>query len=520
MNTKNFNLILFAIIVIATSSILYKAGPLSNHIDDFHAENTFEITHEYFFKTAPENTFIKTFLPKNNKRQRISEIKENDPIISMEKEIEGNNLVGSWRTNKVDTYKTINYSYVFEGKEKNYEIPDYFNKVTDKYDHLLKESELIQSNSTEIIDLAHFLTKGLNTDRGKIKSIFNFVYQIPSAPIINQTDALSVLKQNYASCNGKSRLLTALSRALGYPAQIKGGVILQSNNKRTNHAWTEIVINDQFVDFDPLNNHFGHIPANYLELHEGDEPLLMPSQNMQFDYNYAINEKNRIPFFNLNVDQAKKISPISFSKLLENDVLNTKGLLLLLMLPLGGLMVAFLRNVIGIKTFGVFLPVLIAFSLLEIGFTQGILLFTFLISFVGLISKPFNRLGILHTPKLVISLTIMVSAMLIASYVGILTGISWLTTLTVFPAIILALSAERFSNLIEEYGVQKATSTLFQTLLAVSICYFVISSQLVWSLLILFPETLLIVIALSMLLGKYTGFRATELFRFRKLITI
>ncbi len=522
MNTKNFKLFLVLIIIIASGSILYKIGPLSNHIDDFHAENTFEVTHEYFFKTAPEKTFIKTFLPNNNERQRISEITENNPIISVEKEDEGINLIGLWETNKANTYKTINYSYVFEGKEKNYKIPDNFNEITDtdKYDHLLEESELIQSNSTDILELANFLTVNLNTDKEKIASIFNFVYQIPSAPIFSKTDALSVLKQNYASSNGKSRLLTALSRALGYPAQIKGGIILQNNNKRTSHAWTEIVINNQFVAFDPLNGHFGHIPANYLELYEGDRPLLLRSPNMQFDYNYVINEKNKIPFFKLNVDQAKEISPISISKLVENNVLNTKGLLLLLMLPLGGLVVAFLRNVIGIKTFGVFLPVLIAFSLLEVGFIQGMLLFTFLISFVGLISKPFNKLGLLSTPKLVISLTIMVLAMLVGSYIGVVFGIEWLTILTVFPTIILALSAERFSNLIEEDGVQKATSTLLQTLLAVSICYFIISSQLVWSILILFPEALLLIIAASMLLGKYIGFRVTELFRFRKLINL
>ncbi|QTE23263.1 7TM domain-containing protein [Polaribacter cellanae] len=526
--SKSYKLILIIITFLSVGSITYKLLPLSKYIDDFHAENMYHLTQSYYLKNNSNGVFIETYLPVSNDRQRISnynkqrenKFAENSSDLLPTKKYEGNNVKGIWKTEKNDSYLNIEYKYIFEGKSKTYTIPNTFKPYSNKYDSLLKSDKLIQSNNTEIHKLANSLTKECKNDKEKMHAIFDFVYKMPSAPIITKTDAISALKQNRASCNGKSRLLTALSRTLGYPARIKGGIIMQENQKRTSHAWVEVIIDDKAVPFDALNGHFGFLPANYLELYEGDKSLITRSPGIQFDYNYKIEEKNKIPFLKLSISQINDISPISLGKLIEHKVISVKGLLLLLMLPLGGLVVAFLRNVIGIKTFGVFLPVLIAFSLIETGFVKGILLFVFLILLVGAVTTPFDKLKLLSTPKFVISLTIMVLVMVLGSYLGVSTGASWLTSLTFFPTIILAMSAERFTNLIAEDGFQKATSILFQTLIAVCCCFFLLNNQWVSSILILFPEILMLVIVIAMLLGKYVGFRLTELFRFKKLITI
>jgi hypothetical protein len=329
-----------------------------------------------------------------------------------------------------------------------------------------------------------------------------------------------VLDQNYASCNGKTRLLIALARNAGIPARMKGGLILEETNKRTSHAWAEVFINGVWTPFDALNDHFGYIPANYLELYEGDYALITYTQGITLDYTYSIDEKVNIPFLNLSASQFSEISPISLWGLIDNNILSTQSLILLLMLPLGGLIVAFLRNVVGLRTFGVFLPVLIAFSLVETGFLTGISLFIFLILLVGLISRPFQHLGLLHTPKLVISLTLMVLIMILGSYIGLKYNVLWLTSLTVFPTIILTVSAERFSTLIIEDGFEKATGTLFQTLIAVSVCYFMLSSKYMSYVIMLFPEILFVIIAIALILGRYIGLRWTELLRFKQLLTI
>ncbi|MEM9650184.1 MAG: 7TM domain-containing protein, partial [Bacteroidota bacterium] len=369
-----------------------------------------------------------------------------------------------------------------------------------------------------ISQLAKNLKQGTSSDRETVQALFDYVHKIPSAPIITLTDALSALERNEASCNGKSRLLVALSRNLGYPARIKGGIILTESNKRTSHAWTELFINGAWIPFDALNGHFAYLPANYLELYEGDAFLVTHSPGIQFDYSYEISKQEALPMLNEEMEDVEKVTAFSLWGLVKNKSISKKNLFLLLMLPLGGLIVALLRNIVGIRTFGVFLPVLIAFSLLETGFTTGMALFLFLILFVGLITRPFDAMGLLHTPKLVISLTLMVLVMAMGNYLGITLGIAWLSSLTLFPTIILTISAERFSKLIVEDGFQKATSTLVQTLLAVGVCFLFFSIKGLDAILILFPELLLLVISTCMVLGRYMGLRWTELFRFQPLL--
>ncbi|MEM7381504.1 MAG: 7TM domain-containing protein, partial [Bacteroidota bacterium] len=376
----------------------------------------------------------------------------------------------------------------------------------------------IQTSARPISQLAKSLKEKADTDKKTIQALFDYVHGIPSAPIITLTDALSALERNEASCNGKSRLLVALARNLGIPARIKGGIILTESNKRTSHAWTELFINGSWVPFDALNGHFAYLPANYLELYEGDEFLISHSQGIQFDYSYEITKEESLSMLDEEANETQRVTAFSLWGLVKSKTISKKNLFLLLMLPLGGLLVALLRNIVGIRTFGIFLPVLIAFSLLETGFTTGMALFLFLVLFVGLITRPFDNMGLLHTPKLVISLTLMVIVMALGNFLGFTFDIPWLSSLTLFPTIILTISAERFSKLIVEDGMHKATGTLFQTLMAVSVCYLLFSVKGLDNILILFPELLLLIITACMLLGRYVGLRWTELLRFEPLL--
>ena len=104
------------------------------------------------------------------------------------------------------------------------------------------------------------------------------------------------------------------------------------------------------------------------------------------------------------------------------------------------------------------------------------------------------------------------------NYLGLSFNITWLSALTLFPTIILTISAERFSKLIVEDGFHKATGTLVQTLVAVSVCFLLFSIKGLDTILILFPESLLLIIVACMLLGRYVGLRWTELIRFKPLL--
>ncbi len=521
MNSKaNLRTALILITVIALVSVGLKVKPILKNYDDFNPQIAYKVNYNYFFKSKDNSsTVVKTFIPKSNSRQRISseQIKNDSTLLFAKKITKNGNVRGIWGTDSRKTYHTVNYEFIFEGKDRVYTIPKQFNSVSEKYDRYLAPTNNIQSDHIKISDLATRLGQNTQNDNEVIKNIFDHVYSIPSAPIITLTDALTAIEQNRASCNGKSRLFVAICRNLGYPARIKGGIIVENTNKRTSHVWAEVLINQTWIPFDALNNHYASIPANYLEIYEGDEFLITHTPDIQFDYTYQINEVNHISFLKMNSEEISELSSISLWSIVEAGIMPKNALNLLLLLPIGGLLVAFLRNVVGVKTFGVFLPVLIAFSLLHIGFISGMILFVTLILLVGLISYPFDKIGLLYTPKLVISLTIMVGLMIIATMVGIRYNIAWLTTLTFFPTIILTIAAERFSRATVEDGYKMAIDKLFQTLLATAICYALLSWSWLPSILIIFPECILLIITCAMLLGRYIGIRWVEFYRFKPL---
>ena len=521
MNSQtNLKIVLILISAMALLSIAFKVKPVFDNYDTFDAQTAFKVNYNYFFKSEDQSITVKTFIPKSNDRQRISKSKNvsDSTLYFEERALINGNKKAIWNTKKANTYHASNYEFIFEGKEKRYQIPIDFKKQPQVDEKYLMPSKNIQVEDDRISTLAEQLAQGTQNDKERIKRLFDHVVSIPSAPIITLTDAVTTLEQNRASCNGKSRLFVALCRNLGYPARIKGGIILENINKRTSHVWAEVLMDTTWVPFDALNNHYAYIPSNYLEIYQGDEFLITHSPGIQFDYAYQIDALNHIPFLKLNSEEIRELSSISLWRLVEGNVIPQGALNLLLLLPVGGLLIAFLRNVVGVKTFGVFLPVLIAFSLLHTGFVSGLLLFIGLILLVGLVSYPFDKIGLLYTPKLVISLSIMVGIMILATMIGIRYNITWLTTLTFFPTIILTIAAERFSRATIEDGYKLALDKLFQTLLATTVCYGLLSWQALPAILIIFPECILLIIAMAMLLGRYIGIRWVEFYRFKPLL--
>lgn len=482
-------------------------------MDDFKTEEMYNVSIDYYHPNYSNKNSVEVFLPPNNQRQHIISLVKKPAVASI-----GTNKL--YEESKMNTTQAVysSYSFTFEGKSKRHKIPKNFGFHQNNGSKYLMPSEEVQSNDVRIVSVANTFQDYNNNSKGTVQKVYRYVQNIPNSPTKLPMDARTTLMDSSGNSIGKSRLFAALVRSLGLPARLKSGMILQEENTGNINSWVEVKIEKQWIPFDVYENHFAYLPSNYLELEEGDSPEWTKLNRNNSDYSFAIDRQIAIPYLNLSSHEFKEKFPISLWGLIENKVISLWLLSLLVMIPVGGLIVAFLRNVVGLKTFGVFLPVLIAFSLMEIGFWQGLFSFVFLIVIVGLVTRPLKNLALMHTPKMVISLTTMVVVMLMGSYIGMTIGWQWLSALSFFPVIILTISAERFSNLIAEEGLQDALVIFAQTLLSVLICYVLLFHPLVSYLLILFPETLLIVIALAMLLGKYIGLRWSELFRFKPLL--
>jgi hypothetical protein len=108
--------------------------------------------------------------------------------------------------------------------------------------------------------------------------------------------------------------------------------------------------------------------------------------------------------------------------------------------------------------------------------------------------------------------------MLAMTVVGLKLGLIALAHITLFPVAILTLTAERFAQVQAEHSFAAAARRLLMTVLAVAVCYAVMHSAVLKSLVLVFPECLLLIIAFDLWLGKWVGIRLAEFIRFRRLL--
>jgi hypothetical protein len=86
-----------------------------------------------------------------------------------------------------------------------------------------------------------------------------------------------------------------------------------------------------------------------------------------------------------------------------------------------------------------------------------------------------------------------------------------------FPIVILTMTIERMTLVWEERGPTEALQQAIGSLVVGAVCFLIMNQPLVRHLFFVFPELLLLVLAATLLVGRYSGYRLTELYRFRAL---
>jgi hypothetical protein len=299
------------------------------------------------------------------------------------------------------------------------------------------------------------------------------------------TDAVTALKLGEASCNGKSRLFAAMARKLNIPARLAGGLVMKQGAKRVSHQWVEVYANGHWVPFDTINDHFAELPAHYLRLYTGDLVLFKHTVNVNFQYFYKMT-KRLVP--RREAMEALGSSPLNIMNVyavFERVGISQNLLKIILLLPLGALVTAVFRNVVGVQTFGTFLPALIAAA------ADGRLWARGWLTIPPPPQGPTDEL--LHSPKMAVVLTTVVITMLAITIIGVQFGLFELAHVTLFPIAILAITAERFALIETEQGFRKALKILLVTILVVAACYAVMVSLFLQSMILAFPELLLLI---------------------------
>lgn len=189
----------------------------------------------------------------------------------------------------------------------------------------------------------------------------------------------------------------------------------------------------------------------------------------------------------------------------------------LLLVPIGALIISLMRNVVGLPTFGIFMPMLIALAFRNTGWLYGIAIFCGVLV-VGFAVRTFlDRFHLLLIPRLAIILTLVVACFTVLALVGSKWGMRELMAVGLIPFVILTMTIERFFILVEESGSREALITAAGSIAVAVATYGIIGWETLQLTFFIYPELILSVAGLQILIGRYRGYRLSELFRFRSL---
>ncbi len=194
---------------------------------------------------------------------------------------------------------------------------------------------------------------------------------------------------------------------------------------------------------------------------------------------------------------------------------SSQTVLLLLVLPVIATILAFLKQIVGITTFGLFTPAIIALSFLALGWEVGVLSLLFILM-TGYASRTLmRRLHILYIPKMAIILGI--GSFTLLFLVGIAAVFKvYLSHDTIFVLLIMSTLVESFLNVKSEQGLKSAIFAIGQTIVAALLCVMLVQWSPFRALILGYPEVILITVLINILIGRWTGLRISEYFRFRE----
>ncbi len=259
------------------------------------------------------------------------------------------------------------------------------------------------------------------------------------------------------------------------------------------------------------------LPKDFLVWQYGSDPMFSLTGGKKAQFTLTVSPT---PINALSVAKAHGLqtdSQLLRFSLLQLPVHVQETYKILLTIPIGAFIILLLRNFVGLKTFGTFMPVLIALAFRETHVIWGIVLFTIIVSF-GLAARFYlDQLRLLLVPRLAAILTVVIILMILISVLSQNLGLEAGLSVALFPMVILTMTIERMCITWDERGASEAIKSGVGSLFAAVIAFFAMNYPPLQYLVFAFPELLLVLLAIILWFGQYRGYRLFELFRFNAL---
>lgn len=417
---------------------------------------------------------------------------------------DGLNKKGVWSKREISSPQTLYYSIDII-KDKYYEVEQPNNQ---------EQNIITEDVSTPVIIAS--------------KSILNNIYEKSADPVtftslliaefnkkeLNQSSKL--IKTKYMKDNIQKRdSILKMLNFMGYTVRTIGALYLEDKTKNTDLVpMLEVLYKNNWHLFDIEKGEILQ-KDNIFIWQRGSQFLLETTGVKDSNIKFSIT-KNIVPARDavMKKDIKNQSTILDFSLfILPNDIQNTFKLLLLV--PLGALVVVVMRVFIGIKTSGTFMPILLAMAFIETQLIPGILMFLVVVT-IGLIVRSYlSHLNLLLVARISSVLIVVLGIMAFVAILSQKLGLEYARSITFFPIIILSWTIERMSILWEEEGAKEVIEQGSGSLIVSVLAFFAMTDKTISFITFNFPEILLAVLGLTILLGRYSGYRLSELYRFK-----
>ena len=220
----------------------------------------------------------------------------------------------------------------------------------------------------------------------------------------------------------------------------------------------------------------------------------------------------------------QKLAPLSWDNFLKHAVhravssgVPANTIVLLLLLPLVAGVIAATRQLIGFRGFGILIPATISVVFVATGIITGILIFLAILVVATVGRMIIRRLKLQYLPRMALLLWFVTLGVLASIALAPYLGLEELATISIFPILIMVLLAETFIEVQIGKSLRAAAGLTTETLIVAFIGYLILSFDALQKAGLLNPEVVVLAVAIfDIFLGRYTGLRFFEYFKFRQ----
>jgi len=267
----------------------------------------------------------------------------------------------------------------------------------------------------------------------------------------------------------------------------------------------------------PFYHHYGRVPATYLIFGFGDLPIVRGRGVSDLDYAFLV-QRSAVAAEAAVTGVSPLRQLLSHLSLYALPPAEQRLVEFLLLLPVAALIVCFYRNLIGLNSFGTFAPALLGLAFRDLRSLPGILVFVSIVLLGWVLRRVLDRYHLLQVPRMALMLGLVVIVLIGSIVAANFFELPATKYISLFPMVILTGMIERFWTLETEDGAPASFRTLMGTMLIAASISLFLSLHAVVRHLFRYPETLGLIMAVQLLIGRYTGYRLLELFRFRDFV--